>query len=48
MKTSLIPPGLAVVRARIGRVGQSCALAGKVAADKVATKNKRTVAIQRR
>jgi len=48
MKTSLMPPGLAVVSARIGRVGQSCALAGKVAADKVATKNKRMVANERR
>jgi hypothetical protein len=43
MKTSLIPPGLAVVSARIGRVGQSCALA-----DKVANKSKKTVAIERR
>jgi hypothetical protein len=48
MKTSLIPPGLAVVSARMGRVGQSCAFADKVAADKVATKSKRTVAIERR
>jgi hypothetical protein len=43
MKTSLMPPGLAVVSARIGRVGQSCAPAGKVAAN-----SKRTVAIERR
>src|SRR5208282_1862921 len=29
MKTSLMPPGLVVVSARIGRVGQSCATAPK-------------------
>ena len=28
MNTSLMPPGLVVVSARIGRVGQSCAGAG--------------------
>ena len=29
MKTSLMPPALVVVSARIGRVGQSCAAAPK-------------------
>jgi hypothetical protein len=48
MKTSLIPPGLVVVSARIGRVGQSCAFADKVATNKVAIKSKRTVAIERK
>jgi hypothetical protein len=31
MNTSLMPPGLVVVSARIGRVGQSCAEAEDIA-----------------